>query len=237
MCPDEGVSAGMRVVIYYSNTGESYAVANALAARLEWPLSSLWELPEGRYETAVLVFPVHAQGIPDAVRDLLPRLSVEHLAAVATYGRISPGNALFELQKHFGRALIVGAYVPTAHAYLPGDPRFVAVPELELLVQKILHPSPVRIPRRFKNPLATLFPGLRARVGVHLSKNERCTGCGECTVRCPHGGIENGHPTRRCIRCLGCVANCPEEALEFRLHPLLRLYLSGKRRDDWILYL
>ena len=48
---------------------------------------------------------------------------------------------------------------------------------------------------------------------------ERCTGCGRCTVVCPHGVMAlNGQKARivdrnGCMECGACALNCPDTAI------------------------
>jgi len=52
--------------------------------------------------------------------------------------------------------------------------------------------------------------------------DDRCTGCGMCTVVCPHGVLvlENGSASvvdrDACMECGACARNCPVEAVTVR---------------------
>jgi len=82
----------MNAVAFYSNTGESKAVADYLADGLNYPLVDIERGGEGHYENLVLVFPVHCQNIPDIVKAFLKKTKVDNLTAVATYGKMCVGE-------------------------------------------------------------------------------------------------------------------------------------------------
>lgn len=51
---------------------------------------------------------------------------------------------------------------------------------------------------------------------------ERCTGCGMCTIVCPHAVLELDDGRARiadrdaCMECGACARNCPDEAISVR---------------------
>lgn len=226
----------MNAVIFYSNTGESRSVAEYLAGRLEYPISDVKNASESVYEDLVLIFPVHCQNIPDTVKAFLKRVSVENLTVVATYGKMCPGNVLQEIQKKYCRNVVAAALVPAKHTYIEDDTRFCDFQKLDELIEKIKSPSPIQLPRLYKNPLANLFPNLRSRLGAKMVKSKSCNGCGVCAKICPLGAIRSGVTDKRCIRCAGCVNACPQGALKLKLTLPLRLYLKKKKTDKIIIY-
>ena len=54
----------MNAVVYYSNTGQSKAIAEYFAHQLSFPLADVEQLSNVCYENLVLVFPVHCQNVP-----------------------------------------------------------------------------------------------------------------------------------------------------------------------------
>ena len=227
----------MNAVVYYSNTGQSEAIAGYFAEQLEYPLADIEANPGNCFQNLVLVFPVHCQNIPDAVKAFLKRIAVENLTVIATYGKMCCGNVLYEIQKKYQKNIIAGAYVPTKHAYIRNDRPFFDFDGLAKILQKIQNPSPCPIPRRYKNPFAALFPKLRSRLGLQICRNGKCNGCNLCAARCSLGAITSGVTNRKCIRCLKCVAVCPRHALDVKIRLPLKLYLRKEKKNETIIYL
>lgn len=226
----------MNAVLFYSNTGESRRVAEMLVQKTGYPLVDITRLIEFEFENAVLVFPVYCQSIPTAVKSVLSRITVTNLVVVATYGRMCHGNVLQEVQKRYRHNIVAAAYVPTKHSYL-SESSFDAADGLDCIANKLESPSPVKIPRSYKNVFSGVFNGLRSRMGVKLYKTDRCNGCGVCNTVCDNAAIINGKPNRKCIRCLKCVNHCPQNALEFSLRLPMRLYLKKNKKDELIVYI
>ena len=228
----------MNVVAFYSNTGQSKAVAEYVAKELNFPIVDIESDKDKRYENLVLVFPVHCQNIPNKVKDFLNGVSAEYLTLIATYGKICHGNVLYEIQKRYKHTIVGGAYIPTKHAYIQGDNEFVQYEDLSPLVEKIKNPSEVIFPKEYKNPLANMLPKLRSKIGVKITKNAQCTDCNVCTEICGVGGIKNGKTNSKCIRCLRCVDACPQGALTAKLNAPMKAYLvKSKRQNDIVMYL
>ena len=226
----------MNKVFYFSATGHCREIATIFAERLGAPVHEIGGGGVDSAQTAVVVFPVHCQSLPEPVRCWLPKLRAENVVLIAAYGRMHPGTALHEAAGLVSGRVIAGANLPTGHSYLgdevPFDPG-----ALEPILRRIEHPSEADIPKGERQLFARLAPALRSRVGVKISRSNSCDGCGNCTRRCPVGAMEKGLPGKGCIRCLRCVHECPRRALSFSLHPLLRLYLRKPRRAETILYL
>lgn len=216
----------MTKVYYFSGSGHSRAVAEACAELLNCGIAEINGKTEKAPEvhTAVVVFPVYCQNIPDPVKRFLRTLTAKYIVLIATYGRISYGNVLPEAQKLVHGEVIAGAYIPMGHTFLNGDSAF-DVECLRPIAERVAHPRSIRIPTGAKNGLADLCPGLRSRVSVRIVRSEGCTDCGLCEDRCPVQAIRDGKITSACIRCLRCVTNCPEGALQYRSSWVLNQYL------------
>ncbi len=227
----------MNAVVFYSNTGQSESVAKYLAEQLCYPVIDIERVENTNYKNLVLVFPVHCQNTPNVVKAFLQTAKIEHLTAVVTYGKMCYGNVLQEIQHRYHKNIVAGAYIPTKHSYIDNDDTFCDFECLIPLVEKIKSPSKIVIPKSYKNPLANLFPALRSRLGLKISKNANCNNCNICAEYCAFKAIELGGANNKCIRCLKCVKMCPNNALSFKLRLPLKLYLRNKKVDKLIIYI
>ncbi len=224
----------MNAVIYCSCTGHSKAVAEILAARLEYALVDYTAATED-YSTAVIVFPVHCQSYPTFLKNFFKSRKAKRVALIATYGRADAGNAIFEAAKLVGGAVVAAAYIPVGHCYLSDGYAPTELPQK--LIEKISDPAPVKIPKRGKTPFAGFLPSLRSRFLVRIKRSEKCVGCNICGNVCPVGAIEKGKPNAKCVRCLKCVVSCPEGALDFKKARVLTRYLEKANFNETIIYL
>lgn len=236
MCDYAGVHSAMNTVAFYSNTGQSKAIATYLASQLGFPLIDIEASCAEHYENLVLVFPVHCQNIPDIVKDFLKNATVDNLTVIATYGKMCCGNVLYEIQRSYQKNIVAGAYIPTKHPYVENDGTFCDFDKLKPLVEKIKEPSYIRLPKLYKNPFANIFPKQRSRFGLKIQKNIGCDGCNLCAESCSFGAIKLGTTNHDCVRCLRCVALCPKKALTVKLKLPLRLYLGKKKLAKVVIY-
>jgi len=223
-------------VVYYSNTGESKRIAEYFAAALDYGICDIYETQDKDFDNLVFVFPVHCQNLPSRADAFLSDTRVKNLTLIATYGRMCHGNVLWEAQKKYPHNVIAAAYVPTKHTYLD-ESGFNRFNELNDLIKKIRNPLPVTIPKSYKNLFAGFMKTNRTRMGVRIFKTDKCTSCGICTAACKNNAIVNGETGKNCIRCLKCVSECPSGALQFDLHPLMKMYLKKKKKDDLVIYI
>ena len=177
MCNYAGVFKVMNAVVYYSNTGQSQSIAEFLANQLGFPNMDIEAVASEKFDNLVLVFPVHCQNLPDLIKAFIQGISVNNLTIVATYGKMCPGNVLYEIQKKYQKNIVAAAYVPTKHSYIEGDDAFNDFDKLQSLVAKIQNPSYIQLPKRYKNPLANVFPKLRSRLGLKIQKSSECNNC------------------------------------------------------------
>ena len=226
----------MNAVIFYSNTGQSKTLATYFADALKYPLLDIETDCTKCYHNLVLVFPVYCQNIPDIVKSFLGKVSVTNLTLVATYGKMCCGNVLQEIQKRYNQNIVAAAYVPTKHSYITDDAYFCDYEKLTEIVQKIKNPSTITLPKLYKNPLANIFPKLRSRIGLTITKNANCTACDLCGKNCVCNAIHTGVTNKDCIRCLKCVTMCPHNALEIKVGFPLKLYLKKKKCNRTIIY-
>ncbi len=217
----------MNNVVYLSYTEQSKKIATYVGALLNYDAVPLEDVQDFTFQNLVLVFPVHCQNLPSAVKTVLPKIVAKNVVLIATYGKMSYGNALRELQTKLNAKVVCGIYLPTKHAYLKDDDEFKDFEKLNVLVERLREGKEVIIPRSYKNPFASFFPKTRSKLGVRLIKNGRCNGCNLCKTRC------NVYP---CIRCLKCVNICPQKALDYKLTTFMGLYLKKKKKNDLIIY-
>lgn len=215
----------MTAVFCFSAAGHSRAVAAYFADWFGVPVRELNHLTP--CDTAVVVFPVYCENVPEPVRVFLSRLVAENVVLIATYGKMCHGNVLADAAKMVHGRIIAGAYVPTGHTYLSEGTEFHS-DGLEVIFDRIAHPQPAVFPHQRKHFWADLFPAWRSRIGVKLIRNESCNGCGLCRQNCPF---------RTCNRCLRCIVQCPQGALSFRLHPMMRRYLAHPKEDRLKIFL
>ena len=227
----------MNAVVFYSNTKQSESVAEYLAKELCYPIVDIEKIADIHYKNLILVFPVHCQNIPDTVKAFLEQISVKNLTVIATYGKMCPGNVLYEIQNRYHKNIVAGAYVPTKHTYVDDDTKFSDFEKLNALIEKIKSPAPIQLSRLYKNPLANLFPNLRSRLGAKMVKSKSCNGCNVCAEKCSLEAIRSGMTNSKCIRCAKCVTACPRGALKLKLSLPLKLYLHKKKANELIIYI
>lgn len=228
----------MTEVYYFSGSGHSLAVAKAISQQLSCEITEIGgkngQASAG--ETTVVVFPVYCQNIPGPIKVFLQNTTSKYIVLIATYGRISYGNVLYEAQKLVCGEVIAGACIPTGHTFLSGDYSFDAS-VLPPIAQRIRSPQRAHMPAARKNPLSDIFPAFRSRAGVKITKNAGCDNCGICEKSCPAEAIKNGRINSGCIRCLRCITNCPQHALHFECRGLLKKYLRNRYKEEVVLYL
>ena len=228
----------MTKIFYFSGSGHSLAVSKVLAELLECDITEIGvdSSDSSSAEVAVIVFPVYCQNIPSPVMRFLETFRAKHIVLIATYGKISFGNVLYEAQQIVHGEIIAGAYIPMGHTFLDGDCTFDAK-SLIPIIDRINNPKKVQFPKTRKNLLSNIFPALRSRISVRLIRTNRCNRCKMCEKLCPTGAMQNGRVSVKCIRCLRCVTNCPQNALQYKNRWILKQYLNRYHKEEYILYL
>ncbi len=225
----------MKTVAFYSNTSESENIAKYLAGKIGCEIVDITKTERYDFDELIFVFPVYCQNIPKRAEEFLGKIRCNSIIPIATYGKMSYGNVLNDLQQKFPHKIISAAYVPTKHTYLD-EKRFDDFDKLDILTEKSSADDAIMIPKTKKSFWADLLTEQRSRLGVKLIRTERCNNCGICTENCPEKAINNGITDNNCIRCLRCVENCPEKALEYKLIYPMRKYLSKVKCDEIKIY-
>ncbi len=236
MSNNEKILSKLDVVIYLSHTANSKKVALFCNQYLNYKLIEFLKVDLTiKYNNVLLIYPIHSQNIPKNLNNLLIKIKCNKVIAIATYGRINHGNSLYNLRYKFNLPLVGACYFQTRHSYLKDDD---FIPNYDCLIPLI---------NRFKNKEANIidikkskltlgynfFPNLRARLSVKivLDKN-KCSSCNLCLKNCLNKAIVNGRINHNCIRCLSCVYNCPNNALDFKLSKILKIYLKNQKNNQ-----
>jgi ferredoxin len=188
----------------------------------------------------ILSFPVYSQNIPLPVRKFLPYLFPKHVVINITYGQISPGNVLKEMETYFhqkGVRVIAGAIIPARHSYLPYTYKMDLTP-LNKVIEKIKQGnySNCMLPKRFKHPLASVGERWRTQTNVKIIWNDfLCTKCNLCVESCPVGAIQMPFQiNKKCLRCTKCIVTCPTQALIIKPKRWFIKYLNRKTKTSQI---
>lgn len=225
----------MNAILYYSCSGQSKLVAEDLARRLDYNLYDI-NCVHGKAEfnKAVIIFPVHCQGVPIPLKPILKNITAKYTALIATYGRANPGNALYEASLLI-KNIVAAAYIPAKHTYNIDEIFSATLPEE--IIERILNPKYIVIPKRRKTPFAGILPSFRSRLLLKIIRNSDCNRCNICTEICPVKAIINGHTNLKCTRCLKCVYACPKQALTIHKSLILKKYLIKPHTTVTLIYL
>ncbi len=214
----------MNAVVYYSNSNESKKIAEYLSEKANYEIFDLRLVDQYKFNNLIIVFPVYCQNIPDEVKEFVKKIQVINVSVVATYGRKSFGNVIYEISKINKLNLISYAYVPTRHTYIENDLSFTEFDKLDCLIDKFNNPTSIKIKRYFKNLFANIMMLKRSQTNIKILKTEKCNNCNICGNICSN--INKGDPNKKCIRCLRCVNICPNRALLIQKSFALKIYLK-----------
>lgn len=223
----------MNAVIYFSCSGQSLAVAKIVADKLSYPLLDYRDVDE-EFDFAVIVFPVHCQSVPKPLKKFLKDFKANFVALIATYGRESFGNTLFDAGK-LCKNIFAAMYLPAKHTYCDGNFETPEIPDE--FYKKFEKPNFINIPKERHTPFAKFLPSLRSRLILKIKKTDNCISCNLCGENCPTGAIKCGKIDCKCIRCLKCVYTCPNGGLIVQKSLILKTYLKKARREKVILYI
>lgn len=233
------------MVLYFSGTGNSLAIARQVAAHLNDSLKSLYEAVDENLEGEQrigLVFPTYWLDAPLAVKALIPKLRLPknvYTFIIITCGA-QTNNAVWTVRRLLRQK---GVEVDYCHKIRMPDSSALAFgrnPNTQLWKLN-----------RFANRLNTILKDVADQkyclhfsgfdpLGWLLNKRfiakkayqltmpmvnkERCIGCGICTRLCPQANIDMSDKTAQigddCTMCLGCVHFCPHQAVEIAGKPI-----------------
>lgn len=220
----------MNKIIYYSNTNESYNIASYISSKTNYELINIFNITSFEFENIFLIFPIHYQNIPKEIKPIIKKIIAKKAIIITTYGKISYGNVLYETKKILNAKIVAAINIPTKHTYIKNDTRFSDYELLDSIIDLINSKDEIEIKKTKKNLFASFFPILRHRISVKIIKNDKCNNCNICNKTCKY--IDNGKIiSNKCNRCLRCVINCPNEALDFKLSPIMKRYLKIKDND------
>ena len=229
----------MNRIYYFSGSGKSRRLAEYFGQKLSFPVLDITQKlspEELSSETAVVVFPVYCQNLPDPLLVFLPKLKAENIAFIALYGKKSFGNVIFDAAKLTNAVIIAGACVPCGHSFL-SEPDNFDFSTLEPIIQRIKSPSPAKLAKERKDFYADLVPAKRTQLCVKISRSSSCIHCGTCIKNCPMHTMTENSIGKNCIRCLRCVNDCPKKALSFKTSAFLKLYLTRNCKNEFKIYL
>ena len=226
------------MILYFSGTGNSLAIARKIAEALndqELPLTEAVQQDLTNEQRIGLVFPTYDFNMPLAVRTLVPQLRISsnaYVFAVITCGG-QVGNTIWTLHRLLHKQGIKLAYshkvsVPDNSALAFGrnpnlqTKKFDRVPaRIEQIVSDLqaehhtLHYSwfsflswIMGLPAMERGMIRTLGPKVNP---------DKCIGCNTCVRVCPLGNIDLKDKKAiigdNCTACLACVHVCPQQAV------------------------
>ncbi len=221
-------------LFYFSGTGNSRVIAQALAGRLQARCMSMAKSAEveSSWLTATdavgFVFPVHMFGVPRFVERFIQdraNLAGRYVFAVATYAGLAGGtmNRLEKLVTRLGGQLSGGFVIPMPNSYIPlgGPPPTEVQAQLFLASHEKVEQIATYVQARQQGTVArgrglvTVLTGLAhnlastqvSTMDKSFRVNETCNSCGLCQQLCPVGNIvlQNDHPEWR-HHCEQCFA-------------------------------
>ena len=232
------------MIIWFSGSGNSFAVARKLAEKTQDTLLHLNDAPAvdlSGEKVIGLVYPTYSYDAPLKVKEMLGSIRFPkdaYLWVVVTCGS-TPGNSIFTVRKILQQQDVEIAYsriisMPDSSAVCFGNDahgqaaKLDAVPaqleqiagEINGRVRRLEHAG-----RTFSGTTVNsklFFPIATAAVKQDVN-TDKCIGCGICAKVCPNGNItvvnKKAKVGPHCTQCLSCVHFCPQQAMEIRHRP------------------
>ncbi len=228
----------MNAVIYISYTFNSESIAKFCSEYLNFRLIRADKIDlEANFNNVVLVFPIHSEDAPKIIKNILKNIKCKKMIVIASYGRINQGNIIYRIRYKYRMPLVGGCYFPTKHSYLKFDDCIYNYTLLIPLLNKFDSVELIDVPKEKSTFGYNFFPILRAKYNIKIFKNKICKECNLCGQNCFNKAIKNGKINKNCIRCLRCVKICPNQSLDFKMKPILKLYLKKEKKAEPTIYL
>lgn len=232
-------------LFYFSATGNSFAIAKDLAAKL--PGAQIFAMPRvinGAIDLSAdsigLVFPVYFEGLPRLVIDFINRLepdNVKYWFAVCTCGGFPMGTLRQTQNQLKSRGITLNAgfsirmpgnYLLKYGAFPLGMQQKIlkkAAQKIDAIAATVQHRQNNAIGpnNRFINSIGeffyqSMFPKFPT-LDRNFTVSAKCSGCNLCEKVCPVGNIKmaaNGPAWGgNCEHCLACIQWCPTEAIQY----------------------
>ncbi len=234
------------MILYFSGSGNSLAIARQLAEKLDERTMSLYDAlaVDLQDEKRIgLVYPTYWLDAPMAVKQLVAQLTLPQKAytfIIITCGALT-NNAIWSVRKLLKQKDVQVSYshkirVPDSSALAFGrNPNEQAwkfdkyASRIDLIANEILE-GKQRLHFSGFDPLGWILntPSVSRKVyrlTLPAVQSDRCVGCEICTKVCPQANIQLSDGKAfigdRCTMCLSCVHFCPHQAVELGGKPTL----------------
>ena len=226
------------MILYFSGTGNSLAVARKIAEAINdqvLPLTEAVQQDLTNEKRIGLVFPTYDFNMPPAVRTLMPQLRISpkaYVFAIITCGG-QVGNTIWTLRRLLHKQGIKLAY---SHKISLPDNSALAFGRNPNLQTKKFERVPARIRQIISDlqaechtlhyswfsflswimGLSAMERGMIRTLGPKVNL-DKCIGCNTCVRVCPLGNIDLKDKKAiigdNCTACLACVHVCPQQAV------------------------
>lgn len=231
--------------IFFSPTGNTRRIAMYFSKKLNTTDINLANRTirdnlDIEYDSLSIVsIPTYSQNIPIPLRKCLKNIKSKFVVINVTYGGMSYGNIVYELDKVLSSSTCIGYSVtPVKHAYLNNEIE-IDFSKYNILVDRIRNKAykTIRIPYKQKNIFANFLEKNRTIFNYKIKyDSDLCNLCNLCIDHCPVQAIDTSHKiSDNCIRCGRCVNHCPTNALTAKQSLPLRIYLHKKAKTNVII--
>ena len=209
------------MIFYFTGTGNSRWVAEALRKALEEPLVSIVEVlteekseyvyPLGEREKVIFVFPVHSWGPAVLVTRLISRLRLEGYGGQAVYFVCTCGDDCGYTDRIMRKTL--------------QNKLRKASERIQEVIGSIRREENLPLYYAGGVPFLKSYLVYPLFVNFAIGSNrfyatETCVSCGICAKICPTGTISLSDDRKpewadTCVQCVACIHRCPVRAIEY----------------------